>query len=129
MVRTHLGKEAKRPQTEDIDADESLDQLLPDRRREASPEAMAIATDDERRLRRSLERINERMLTALSLRYFSHMDYQEIADTMQISLGNVKTLIHRGKAALAVAMRDGQAPAAAFPTAATEVNGRELLCL
>jgi hypothetical protein len=34
------------------------------------------------------------------------MEYQTIAETMGLSLGNVKTLIHRGKLALAQTLRD-----------------------
>jgi hypothetical protein len=34
------------------------------------------------------------------------MEYQTIAETMGLSLGNVKTLIHRGKFALAQKMRE-----------------------
>jgi hypothetical protein len=34
------------------------------------------------------------------------MEYQAIAETMGLSLGNVKTLIHRGKLALAQKMRE-----------------------
>jgi hypothetical protein len=34
------------------------------------------------------------------------MEYQTIARTMGLSLGNVKTLIHRGKLALAHKMRE-----------------------
>ena len=58
------------------------------------------------------------MRAALALRYFKHMEYQEIAETMQVSLGNVKTLIHRGKLALAHKLREREAAAAgATPTA------------
>jgi UTP-glucose-1-phosphate uridylyltransferase len=39
------------------------------------------------------------------------MEYQTIAQTMGLSLGNVKTLIHRGKIALAQKMRDREAQA------------------
>ena len=60
-----------------------------------------LRSDDERTLARRLQRIPEKMRAALVLRYFRHLEYQEIADTMSVSLGNVKTLIHRGKAALA----------------------------
>ena len=127
VARTHLGKESRRPQTEDLFKDETLEQRLPETRREASPETMALAADDERTVRDALARVPEKMRTALALRYFRHLEYQEIADTMQVSLGNVKTLIHRGKAALARALESEHAPARREPQA-TEVS-RELLCM
>jgi hypothetical protein len=39
------------------------------------------------------------------------MEYQTIARTMGLSLGNVKTLIHRGKLALAQKLREREAQA------------------
>ena len=128
-ARTHLMKERKRPPTEDLFEDETLDQKLPDPRPHAAPEARLVAGDDERMLRAALGRIPERMRAALVLRYFRHLEYQEIADTMAVSLGNVKTLIHRGKAALARELgdRDNFAPASAQPI--SEVTHREVLCV
>ncbi|MBV8172880.1 MAG: sigma-70 family RNA polymerase sigma factor [Candidatus Eremiobacteraeota bacterium] len=126
-ARTHLGKERRRPQSEELFEDETLEQRLPDTRREASPDAMILADEEQRAVRAALLSVPERMRTALSLRYYRHMEYQEIADTMNVSLGNVKTLIHRGKAALARAL--GRERGARERSTAQEVGGRELLCL
>ena len=128
-ARTHLMKERRRPPTEDLYEDETLDQKLPDQRPHAAPEARLLASDDERMLRAALQRIPEKMRTALVLRYFQHLEYQEIAGSMAVSLGNVKTLIHRGKAALAreLASHDTSAPASAGSV--SEVTHREVLCV
>jgi len=130
VARTHLGKESRRPQTEDLFEDETLDQRLPDTRREVAPEAMALSADDDRAVRDALRKVPEKMRAALALRYFRHMEYQEIADTMQVSLGNVKTLIHRGKAALARALHEESDDARDLATIKrAEVGSRELLCM
>jgi RNA polymerase sigma-70 factor, ECF subfamily len=131
VARTHLAKEIRRPQQEDLFEDETLEQRLPDTRREAAPEEMALAADDDRMVRDALLKVPERMRAALALRYFKHMEYQEIADTMQVSLGNVKTLIHRGKAALARALAesDGRTEEPVGAQIQTEVRSRELLCM
>lgn len=128
-ARTHLMKERRRPQTEDLYEDETLDQKLPDQRPGVAPEARLLASDDERVLRGALGRIPEKMKSALVLRYFRHMEYQEIAGAMGVSLGNVKTLIHRGKAALAreLGSHDTLAPAGAGSV--SEVTHREVLCV
>jgi DNA-directed RNA polymerase specialized sigma24 family protein len=42
----------------------------------------------------------------LALRYYDNLEYHTIASTLGLSLGNVKTLIHRGKIALAKRMRE-----------------------
>ena len=128
-ARTHLMKERRRPPTEDLYEDETLDQKLPDLRQGAAPEARLLQSDDERTLRVALARIPEKMRAALVLRYFRHLEYQEIADTMKVSLGNVKTLIHRGKAALARELQAHDAPALARAKSVPEVTNREVLCV
>jgi len=128
-ARTHLGKERRRPQHEELYEDETLEQRLPDTRREASPDAMILAEEEQQTVRSALLAVPERMRTALSLRYYRHMEYQEIADTMGVTLGNVKTLIHRGKSALARALGRSRRPAHTEPKSKEEVGGRELLCL
>ena len=123
------GKDRRRPPTEDLYEEESLEQKLPDQRAESAPEERLIAADDERTLRTALQHIPEKMRTALVLRYFQHLEYQEIADTMQVSLGNVKTLIHRGKAALARQLAAALPPQARSLAMPPEVLNREMLCV
>jgi RNA polymerase sigma-70 factor (ECF subfamily) len=128
-ARTHLGKERRRPQHEELYEDETLEQRLPDTRREASPDAMIIAEEEQQTVRAALLAVPEKMRTALSLRYYRHMEYQEIAETMGVTLGNVKTLIHRGKASLARALGHSRRGASANGHSTEEVGGREVLCL
>ena len=59
----------------------------------------------------------------LALRYYDNMDYQSIATTMGLSLGNVKTLIHRGKLALAQKFSEREADAIAATVPAGELRG------
>jgi RNA polymerase sigma-70 factor (ECF subfamily) len=128
-ARTHLGKERRRPQHEELYEDETLEQRLPDTRREASPDAMILAEEEQQTVRSALLAVPEKMRTALSLRYYRHMEYQEIAETMGVTLGNVKTLIHRGKASLARALGHSRRATAANGHSTEEVGGREVLCL
>jgi len=113
VVRTHLGKERRRPQSQELFEDESLEQRVADESREAAPERSMIARDEDAEVRAALAAIPEKMRSALVLRYFRHMEYQEIAAAMRESLGNVKTLIHRGKIQLARALADAPAQQAA----------------
>ena len=106
VVRTHLSKSQRRPATQDLGEDQTLENALPDPSIEADPAAGLLRTEAERELRAAMADLPERTRTVLSLRYFSNMEYQTIASTMGLSLGNVKTLIHRGKIALAQKMRD-----------------------
>ena len=51
-------------------------------------------------LAEALEKIDEKYRDVLLLRYFEHKEYGEISDILQIPVGSVGTLLHRGKKAL-----------------------------
>lgn len=101
VVRTHLGKSQRRPQTAEIGEERTLENMLPDVSADADPMGGILRAEAETEVRSALAELPERTRTVLALRYYDNMDYQTIATTMGLSLGNVKTLIHRGKLALA----------------------------
>jgi RNA polymerase sigma-70 factor (ECF subfamily) len=106
VVRTHLGKSQRRPQTAELGEDQTLENTLPDLTTDSDPARGILRAEAEADVRAALATLPERTRTVLSLRYYDNMDYQSIAETMGLSLGNVKTLIHRGKLALAQKMRE-----------------------
>jgi RNA polymerase sigma-70 factor (ECF subfamily) len=106
VVRTHLGKNLRRPQAQDLGEDQTLENALPDPSLDADPAGGVLRAEAESDVRAALAQLPERTRTVLSLRYYDNMEYQTIAETMGLSLGNVKTLIHRGKLALAQKMRE-----------------------
>lgn len=106
VVRTHLGKSLRRPQPQELADERGLENALPDLSREADPSGGILRTEAEAEVRAALAELPERTRAVLSLRYYNDMEYQTIAETMGLSLGNVKTLIHRGKIALAQKMRE-----------------------
>jgi RNA polymerase sigma-70 factor (ECF subfamily) len=101
VVRTFLGKSLRRPATTDLGEDRTLENALPDQSVDADPTFGVLRAEAEAEVRAALAELPERTRTVLALRYYENMDYQTIATTMGLSLGNVKTLIHRGKLALA----------------------------
>jgi len=113
VVRTHLGKSQKRPPTLDLPEDQTLENALPDRSADADPAGGILRSEAEREVREAMAELPERTRTVLALRYFDNLEYHAIASTMGLSLGNVKTLIHRGKIALAQRMRDREKRAVA----------------
>jgi len=118
VVRTHLGRAQRRPATADLGEDRNLENALSDQSREADPAGGVLRAEAEAEVRAALADLPERTRTVLALRYYDNMDYQAIAQTMGLSLGNVKTLIHRGKLALAHKLREREAAAAgSTPTA------------
>lgn len=71
-----------------------------------SSEAMALLRDDQRAVVTALARLPERQREALVLRYWMELRESEIADTMGISAGSVKTHVSRGMTALSRAMEE-----------------------
>jgi len=106
VVRTHLGKSQRRVPTQELPEDQTLENALPDLSAESDPAGGILREEAERELRDALEDLPERTRTVLALRYYNNMEYHTIASTLGLSLGNVKTLIHRGKIALAQKMRE-----------------------
>src|ERR1051325_6311032 len=62
-----------------------------------SPEAQAIASQRERRIMSALSEIKQEYRVALVLREIEELSYEEIAETLQISIGTVKSRIARGR--------------------------------
>jgi len=111
VVRTHLGKSLRKPATQELPEDQTLENALPDLSIESDPAGGILRSEAERELREALAELPERTRTVLALRYFDNMEYHTIASTLGLSLGNVKTLIHRGKIALAKKMQEREARA------------------
>lgn len=65
-----------------------------------NPERMAIAVARSRRIQDALAQITLDQRTAIVLFDVEGYDYQEIADMTGVSLGTVKSRIHRGRLAL-----------------------------
>jgi RNA polymerase sigma-70 factor, ECF subfamily len=112
VVRTHLGKSQRRVATQELPEDQTLENALPDLSRDGDPSSGVLREEAERELREALGELPERTRTVLTLRYYNNMEYHTIASTLGLSLGNVKTLIHRGKIALAQKMREKEHHAA-----------------
>jgi len=106
VVRTHLGKSQRRVPTQELLEEQTLENALPDLSFESDPAGGILRAEAERELREALAELPERTRTVLALRYFDNMEYHVIASTLGLSLGNVKTLIHRGKIALAKKMQE-----------------------
>ena len=117
VVRTFLGRSQRRPVAAELGEERTLENTLPDQSSEADPIGGVLRAEAEAEVRAALAELPERTRTVLALRYYDNMDYQSIATTMGLSLGNVKTLIHRGKLALAQKFREREAAAlASTPT-------------
>jgi RNA polymerase sigma-70 factor, ECF subfamily len=123
VVRTFLGRALRRPPAAELGDARTVENALPDLSQDADPVGGVLRAEAEAELRAALAELPERTRTVLALRYYDNMDYQTIATTMGLSLGNVKTLIHRGKLALANKMRQRDESAAATCPAGAFLRG------
>jgi RNA polymerase sigma-70 factor (ECF subfamily) len=127
VIRTHLSRALRKPSPQPLAEDQTLENSLPDLSLEGDPAGGVLREEAERQLRTALAELPERTRTVLALRYFDNMEYHTIASTLGLSLGNVKTLIHRGKIALAKKLREIEGRASAVAAAATRGGPRALL--
>jgi len=65
--------------------------------RGASPFRHLEARDRERRVREGLAKLPEDLRTALILRDLQGLSYSEIAESLEVAVGTVKSRIHRGR--------------------------------
>lgn len=87
----------------DADDEERVKQF-PD----AQPTPRKVATDREAMgfLEEHLQRLGEEHREVLVLRYIEELSYEEIAEILKLSLGTVKSRIHRARAELKEIMAD-----------------------
>jgi RNA polymerase sigma factor (sigma-70 family) len=78
-------------------ADESIDDVVVASPDEARPDERYMRKAQREELERCLSELEENFRVALELRYMAEMSYQEIAGTMGLPMGTVKTYIHRAK--------------------------------
>jgi len=65
--------------------------------RGASPEQVALGRERERRLMAALDTLKQDFRVAVVLRDIQELSYDEIAETLEISVGTVKSRIARGR--------------------------------
>lgn len=62
-----------------------------------APEVAFDRTIEAKAVAEALKRLDEKYREVLILRFFEHKEYDEISDILEIPIGSVGTLIHRGK--------------------------------
>jgi RNA polymerase sigma-70 factor (ECF subfamily) len=129
VVRTHLAKSLRAPQLAELPQEQTLESALRDSSPAADPAGGVLREEAERELRAALAELPERTRAVLALRYFDNMEYQTIASTLGLSLGNVKTLIHRGKIALTKRIRERERLAVEALARAPQRGGSRALLL
>jgi RNA polymerase sigma-70 factor (sigma-E family) len=70
------------------------------------PDESAVLADEHRAVARALRTLPDRQRACIALRYYDDLTESEVAEVLGISVGSVKTHVHRGMAALAKALED-----------------------
>ena len=86
------------------ESETTLGNLIPSKTE--SPEALAIANERERRIMRALAEVKQEYRVALILREIEELSYEEIAETLSLSIGTVKSRIARGREELRRRVKD-----------------------
>jgi RNA polymerase sigma-70 factor (ECF subfamily) len=86
------------------DASGPLADRLPSRA--ATPEQIALARERERRLMAALDALKHEFRVAVVLRDVQELSYEEIAETLEVSVGTVKSRIARGREELRRRLRE-----------------------
>lgn len=63
----------------------------------STPEENFDKDIDAKILLRELEKLDDKYRDVLVLRYFEHLEYEDISDVLKIPVGTVGTLVHRAK--------------------------------
>ena len=75
-------------------------------RNDPTPETAALADDDTRRIVAALRSLPDRQRECLALRYYLDLSEAQIASTLGIGAGSVKTHVHRAMATLATRLEE-----------------------
>ena len=102
LARDHFKSAAVRECWRSGDSEQALLQLYDSA---AGPEERAIASEQGREVQEALAQLREEYRVVLLLRFYQGFSLQEIAETLQIPLGTVKSRlsvgVHRLRAVLA----------------------------
>jgi RNA polymerase sigma-70 factor (ECF subfamily) len=72
----------------------------------AGPDAMAAATEVGSDVQQALGKLSPKLRAVLALRYLEAMSYEELAQTLEVSLGTVKSRLARAHLALERVIRE-----------------------
>jgi len=99
---THLKRRKRRAPTDDIDAGPHVEAEAVDDGRAESESPELLVRDDEfrREVRRAVGDLPEQYRVVVTLFYLEQRSYKEVAETLGIPMGTLKTHLHRARALL-----------------------------
>ncbi len=100
-AKNWLVSRARRPAAQDFDVQDAEDYGISDQLREKdTPEHLALTDEINDRIALALDQLPDDLRTAITLREFEGMSYEEIAEAMDCPIGTVRSRIFRARAAI-----------------------------
>jgi RNA polymerase sigma-70 factor, ECF subfamily len=105
-AKNHLVSRGRRPPGSDIDAEEAEQYAGADGLRDAgTPESILMSQELGEVITRAIEALPQELKTAVTLREFDGLSYEDIAAIMECPVGTVRSRIFRAREAIEQAMR------------------------
>jgi RNA polymerase sigma-70 factor (ECF subfamily) len=100
-AKNHLAAASRRPPKEDIEAETAEQMDMGTRLKEQdTPEQLAMQSQVAETIKAALESLPDDLRTAISLREFEGLSYEEIAEAMDCPIGTVRSRIFRAREAI-----------------------------
>ena len=100
-VKNYLVAQGRRPPGDDVEAEVAEQMDLSSRLREtATPERLLLRDEIARNVQEALDELPTDLRTAVVLREFDGLSYEEIANTMECPIGTVRSRIFRAREAI-----------------------------
>lgn len=105
-AKNHLAAAGRRPPSSDLDAAEAEQYAGADLLHEnGTPESLAMSEQLNATIREAIEALPHELKTAVTLREFEGLSYEDIAAIMECPVGTVRSRIFRAREAIDTAIR------------------------
>ena len=99
--KNHLTARARRPPTSDVDAADATNVYdAPELKEFETPESNFVSDELEQAIHQAIDELQEDTATAIKLREFEGMSYEEISEAMECPIGTVRSRIFRAREAI-----------------------------
>jgi len=100
-VKNYLVAQGRRPPGDDVEAEVAEQMDMGNRMREVgTPESHLLTDEIARAVQQALDELPDDLRTAIVLREFEGLSYEEIADAMDCPIGTVRSRIFRAREAI-----------------------------
>lgn len=105
-AKNYLASRSRRPATSDIDiVDDAVVNEIPNLHETDNPENILESVELEQIIKRAIQELEPELKSAVTLREYAGLSYEQIAEIMDCPVGTVRSRIFRAREAIAAKMR------------------------